>query len=267
MTDDALPEQLTIFVNTSDNFEDCWDPFFKLFHQYWPNCPYNIVLNTETKDYQFEGLNISCTKVSASESRRLGWSECLQRALEQITTPYIFYIQEDYFLEAPVRADMFQELFNQMRLADIDVLQLRPAIGALPIEPPSSPLIWSVPQKAKWRVNLQVGLWKKDILKSQIRLHETPWQLESYGSFRSRRMNEKICCVSADLFGDFDKEVFPYHLTGVIAGKWVREIVEPLFLRHGIALDFSVRGFYDKFNKVRKRKNFFLRLIDRVRSL
>jgi hypothetical protein len=65
----------------------------------------------------------------------------------------------------------------------------------------------------------------------------------------------------------FDKEVFPYHLTGVIAGKWVREIVEPLFLRHGIALDFSVRGFYDRATIVRKRKNFFLRLIDRIRSL
>jgi len=260
-------ERLTVFVNTSDNFEDCWDPFFKLFHLYWPNCPYKIVLNTEKKDYKFSGLSITCSKVSLGEHSRLGWSECLERALDKITTSYIFYIQEDYFLEAPVRSDMFDELFHQMRLAEIDMLQLRPAIGALPIKPPGSTLIWSVPQNAKWRINLQVGIWKKDILKSQIRRHETPWQLESYGSFRSRRLNEKICCVSADLFSDFDKEVFPYHLTGVIAGKWVREIVEPLFLRHGIALDFSVRGFYDRATIVRKRKNFFLRLIDRVRSL
>jgi hypothetical protein len=267
MTNLNSSEQLTVFVNTSDNFEDCWDPFFKLFHLYWPNCPYKIVLNTEKKDYKFKGLSITCSKVSFGEHGRLGWSECLERALDQITTPYIFYIQEDYFLEAPVRSDMFDELFHQMRLAEIDMLQLRPAIAALPMKPPSSPLIWSVPQNAKWRINLQVGIWKKDILKSQIRRHETPWQLESYGSFRSRRMNEKICCVSADMFGDFDKEVFPYHLTGVIAGKWVRDIVEPLFIRHGIVLDFSVRGFYDKFKKVRKRKNFFLRLVDRIRSL
>jgi len=267
MTDLNLPEQLTVFINTSDNFEDCWDPFFKLFRLYWPDCPYKIVLNTEKKDYKFDGLNIICSKVSLGEAERLGWSECLERALDQIATPYIFYIQEDYFLEAPVRSDMLYELFHQMRLAEIDMLQLRPAIGALPIKAPSSPLIWSVPQNAKWRINLQVGIWKKEILKSQIRRHETPWQLESYGSFRSRRMKEKIFCVSADLFDGIDKEVFPYHLTGVIAGKWVREIVEPLFLKHGIFVDFSKRGFYDKSNRVRTRKNFFLRLIDRIRSL
>ena len=38
-------KDLTIFVNTSDNFEDCWEPFFKLFKLYWPDCPYPIVLS------------------------------------------------------------------------------------------------------------------------------------------------------------------------------------------------------------------------------
>ncbi len=49
MTDLNPPEQLTVFINTSDNFEDCWDPFFKLFRLYWPDCPYKIVLNTEKR--------------------------------------------------------------------------------------------------------------------------------------------------------------------------------------------------------------------------
>ena len=95
MTDLNLSEQLTVFVNTSDNFEDCWDPFFKLFCLYWPNCPYKIVLNTEKKDYKFEGLNITCSKVSSGEQGRLGWSECLERSIDQIAILYIFYIQED----------------------------------------------------------------------------------------------------------------------------------------------------------------------------
>ncbi|MFM9834618.1 MAG: hypothetical protein ACKVOA_00770, partial [Methylophilaceae bacterium] len=75
---------LTIFVNTSDSFEDCWHPFFSLFARYWPNCPYPIVLNTETKDYSFKGLNIVCAKVAIGENRRLTWSECLERALDYI---------------------------------------------------------------------------------------------------------------------------------------------------------------------------------------
>ena len=86
---------LSIFVNTSDSFEDCWHPFFTLFACYWPNCPYPIVLNTETKHYSFKGLNIVCAKVAAGENRRLTWSECLARALYGVKTPYILYLQEE----------------------------------------------------------------------------------------------------------------------------------------------------------------------------
>ena len=111
----AFANDLTIFVNTSDNFDDCWEPFFKLFSLYWPNCPYPIVLNTEKKDYNYQSLNITCSRVSAGESGNIGWSECLVRALDKIQTPYILYLQEDYFLEGPVRADVIVSLISDMR--------------------------------------------------------------------------------------------------------------------------------------------------------
>jgi hypothetical protein len=257
---------LTIFVNTSDNFEDCWDPFFTLFQRFWPNCPYPIVLNTETKDYSFSGLNITCTKVSLGEVRRLTWSECLAKALDSIGTPFILYLQEDYFLEASVRADILAALLQEMRSQKADVIRLSESEDAGPWHSTESPLIWAVDQKAKWRLSLQAALWSISILRAQIRKHESPWQLESYGGSRSRRMKEKVCCVNRALFSGAGKEVFPYQPTGIVAGKWVREIVEPLFLDQGISVDFSHRGFHEKGKRNQKRKAFFLRAIDRVRS-
>jgi hypothetical protein len=80
-------------------------------------------------------------------------------------------------------------------------------------------------------------------------------------------MKEKIYCVNRDLFSGKGTEVFPYQPTGVIAGKWVGEIVVPLFAAHAIKMDFSIRGFHVPGKRTKKRKAFFLRLIDRIRSI
>jgi hypothetical protein len=51
MGDYNKKEDLTILVNSCDAYEDLWYPFFELFRINWPNCKYDIVLNTETKSY------------------------------------------------------------------------------------------------------------------------------------------------------------------------------------------------------------------------
>ena len=128
-------------------------------------------------------------------------------------------------------------------------------------------MIVEVDKRAKWRLSLQAALWEKSLLRTLIRKHETPWQLESYGSFRTRRLKQRICSVNRQIFSGAGNEVFPYTPTGVVAGRWVRDVVEPLFKKHGINIDFSIRGFHVRGHRVKKRKAFLLRLVDRVRSL
>jgi hypothetical protein len=261
-----VENDLTIFVNTSDSFEDCWQPFFTLFERFWPNCPHPIVLNTETKDYSFKDLNIVCAKVAIGENRRLTWSECLERALDSIHTPYILYLQEDYFLEGNVRADSLEIMLSELRAGHADVIRLSESNEAGPWLRAENALIWEIAQNAKYRISLQAALWRKDFLRAQVRSHENPWQLESFGSMRLRRQKVKIFCVNRELFSGKRKEIFPYTPTGVVAGKWVQHVVEHLFARQGIIVDFSQRGFYDKNNR-KKKRNFLLRLTDRFKSL
>ena len=258
--------ELTIFINTCDSYEDCWDPFFKLFSKYWQHCPFLIVLNTEIKEYSYPGLNIRCTKTSVGEYKKLGWSECLMLALDSIQTPYILYLQEDYFLEAQVNDRMIFQLLNEMKLMDLDVVQLLESSQLTSPKGKESELILEISSKAKWRLSLQAAIWKKTFLRSHIRAHESPWQLESYGSFRSQLMRQKMHCVNEDLLST-KRKIYPYKPTGIVAGKWVREIVEPLFLQHNIKIDFSIRGFHSPNLKTRKRKAFFRRILDRFRSL
>jgi hypothetical protein len=267
LNNDQVMKDLTIFVNTSDNFEDCWTPFFTLFQRYWPDCPYPIVLNTETKGFEFDGLDIHCSKVAVGETRHLTWSECLAISLDAIETPYILYLQEDYFLEGPVRGDLIGAFLEELRADRADVIRIMECGGSGPWYPAQNPLLWEVDQRAKYRIALQAGLWRKSTLRGHVRLHESPWQLEAFGSARARRKKEKVFCVNRDKFSKPDFEIFPYTPTGVVSGQWERQIVEPLFAEHGLVMDFSKRGFYDRSAKRPKKRPIVNRLYDRIRSL
>lgn len=259
---------LTILVNSSDGFEDCWHPFFELFRTFWPGCPYPLVLNTERKTYQHPGLNIRCSQVAAASSRRLTWSECLIECLAGIDTPYVLYLQEDYFLEAPVKVAEFEQLLGLLRNGQADVLRVMECGGSGPWHPTENPLVWRVDQRAAYRISMQAALWRKSTLRRQLRAHESPWQLEVFGTRRAwRQRDEKVLCVNRDRFHGPGREIIPYTPTGIVKGQWEQRIVEPLFAQHGLAIDFSRRGFYDAAHQPTARRPLLERAIDRLRSL
>jgi len=259
-------DDLTVLVNTSDGFEDCWGPFFQLFERYWPACPYPIVLNTETKAPRFDGLTVRAARVAVGAGRRLSWSECLAHCLDAIDTPFVLYLQEDFFLEAAVQQPLVEQFMHALRAGDADVIRLMECGGSGPWTPTPDPLLWAVDQRAEYRIALQAALWRKSTLRGHLRMHESPWQMEVFGSARARRQRDRVLCVNRDRFHGPGKEVFPYQPTGVVKGQWARDIVEPLFERHGIAMDFSRRGFFDA-GKRYPRAPLAKRIADRVRSL
>ena len=258
---------LTILVNTSDSFEDCWHPFFHLFATYWPGCEFPIVLNTETKTYSHSGLAIRSAAVAGSATRRLTWSECLSRCLDDIGTPFVLYLQEDYFLERAVQTSFIETFLAELREGRADVIRLMECGGAGPWHASHHPLLWQVDQHSAYRISLQAALWRKSTLRDHLRPHESPWQLEVFGSTRARRVKDKVLCVNRDRFDGVGREILPYQPTGVVKGQWERSIVEPLFARHGIEVDFSRRGFFDHDAPAGVKRSFVARLTDRVRSL
>ena len=260
-----MPPALTILVNSTDRFDDCWKPFFTLFAAYWPDCPYPIVLNTDTKSYSHPGLTIRASRVAA-RGERLTWSECLMRCLDGIDTEIILYLQEDFFLNCPVQGKPLAEFAQLMQTEGLDCIRLMECDGAGPWTRSRYPGLWEVDQRARYRIALQAGLWCRRTLRSHLRRHESPWQLEIFGSRRLRRSRDRILCVDRERYSGPGKEIFPYEPTGVVSGKWKREAVVDLFARHGIEVDYSARGFYDP--SVPARKGPLLkRALDRARSL
>jgi hypothetical protein len=235
----------TIIVNSSDGFSDCWEPFFKLFKLYWPECDAAILLNTEKKDWSYPGLDVRCTQVSPrEETRRPTWSECLLRALEQVKTPLVLYFQEDYFFERPVNHALINDLARTMvERPEIKHLGLTHFGSRGPFAPTADPRLWSISQKAGYRISTQAGLWRVDTLRSYLRPEENGWMFELYGTQRARRKVESFLTVNRDTFDGDRAAVIKYTHTGIIKGKW-HPAMPALFAAHGIPMDFTRRGFY-----------------------
>lgn len=155
--------KLTILVNTTDSFEDCWFPFFTLFKKYWPEFKGKIYLNTETKIYCHDGLNIICIQNNMEKpNNTLKWGECLIRALNFIDDNVILYMQEDYFLKDFVKNDYLDEFVKLISTnIDIDCIHLTDAGGHLGISSSYHDKLNHLISPQRYLANCQAALWKK----------------------------------------------------------------------------------------------------------
>lgn len=260
-----MSKDYTILVNSTDSFEDCWQPFFKLLAHYWPNCQQQIVLNTETKDFHYDGLNIRASKTGAHfAGRKSAWGECMAKCLDSIDTDIILYFQEDYFLNGPVDVSQIEEFVGFMQHNGTTCIGLTHFHSPGPYHLSEHPLLWDVDRCAKYRISLQASLWNRHKMLQHMKKNESPWEFEVKGSLRARQIDDSILVVNKQVFGESRKHICPYIGTGIIRGKWNRDAVEGLFQEHDIPTDFTLRGFYAPPPPVTgpvKRRNFIKRSI------
>jgi hypothetical protein len=240
---DPPRSRYSIFVNTSDGYRDCWEPFFTLFGRYWPDCPAPVLLNTERTEAGFPGVAVRCAQVQGPNEGRLPWGECVLRGLAQIETPFVLYLQEDYFLRSPVPTAFVDEVVALMAARpEIAHVGLTSFGSAGPFTPwADDPRFWVIPQQARYRISTQAGLWRTDVLKSHIRADENGWMFEILGTWRAARRRELFLTLSRDAAGA--SRLFPYDHGGIVKGRWTQDAVQ-LFAREQIAVDIAKRGYY-----------------------
>lgn len=261
----------TIFVNSTDSFEDTWEPFFHLLAEYWPQAR-PVVLNTERASFVHPTVDVRATRVALPGETRVPWGECMLRALDHIPTELFVYLQDDYFLYEPVKTAVVDEAARIMVAEGLDCLRLTECGDAGPYEPTAYPWLVSVARDAAYRISLQAGLWTKTGMRTYLRAHESPWQMEVWGTKRAARGGGAIWAVNREVYSELTTQVVPYVPTGIVRGKWKREVVEALFAEHGIEVPFENRGWLPEggpqrstwAQKARKLPGFAW---DRVRSL
>ena len=108
---EKVPENITdnrytVVVSSCDNYNDLWDPFFHILKAEWPELVEKqipIVLNTESKAYEYEDLNLRTMQLY-QEGENPPWTERLRRTLAKIDTDYIIMLLDDFFMERRVHS-------------------------------------------------------------------------------------------------------------------------------------------------------------------
>ena len=252
-----MNKKFVLFVNTTDSFSDCWEPFFKLFETYWPDYNGEIFLNTEHKTFQYGNLNI--TSVC---NRKLNWSDCVVAGLNSINSKYILYLQEDYFLKDYVKSDLLKEYFEIMKHNDFDCLHLTDQHSNGPFENSKFEHIVKISKKASNRISCQAAIWKRDVLLKYLISGESGWHFETYGTKRSHYINHELYSLRKSFIKLNTFEIIPYIFTGIVKAKWIPEVVD-LFNRNNIEVNYADRGFYVNPPK----QNLVKRLVMKIKRL
>ncbi len=254
----------TLLVNSYDGGEDLWEGFFTTLTHAWPSFDLPVVLNTESKSYDYPGITIRSFGLYPS-GQRVPWATRLRETLKRIDTEFILFFLDDFWLDAPVDAAFFEKTRQWMRdNDDVAYFSFQPAPGPN-IQDTRFERFEKRGPKVEYRLNCQVALWRRTCLIDYLRNHESPWEWERYGSIRSRRYKESMYTLRED-----SPAVFSYDKGGCIyRGRWCRRVVEPLREKYHLNIDFAKRGFHEDWllNPPKRKRHILVGIKNRFHIL
>ena len=167
----------TVLVCSCDKYADLLSPFSLLWHKFWPDCPFPVAIVSETSPRE-GGL---CFDRVIPTGPGLNWSQMLVRALEEISTPYVLMLMNDYFLNGPVDTERFLMRLGQAKGFDAANLRLNPNPRGM--APWRDSDLMEMPKDVAYCVTCQAGIWNREFLLGLARRNKSAWEFERYGSF------------------------------------------------------------------------------------
>lgn len=256
-------EKVSVLVSSCDKYRTAWYPYFSLLRKFWVNCPKRIYLISETEDFQCKDLPIMTFK----DGKGKNWSELLLSALGKIQTEYVIFSLEDFFVVDYIKEDEIERCLEMMendhRIAEIrfkpsslDILKGAENYGEFKIAPKDTP----------YRVDTQVGLWRKESLASLIDHTETAWQFEKNATLRAKARNQIFLWIYSNAPYNKENMIFPYYLDAeeqfvrgysIAWGKWLWNN-KKIFEANGIYdVNYKEIGTLSKRGAEIKRKYYF----------
>ena len=227
----------TILVTSCDGYLDVVGPFAALKEMYWPDCPFETVLLSET-------LPAACPVPTGRgpvggapafdrvilTGRGKTWCQMLVEALDQIRTPYVILQMNDFMFGAKVDTELILRRLGQARTFDAANLRM------VPLPPGRRPWrdtdLLEAPKDTAYCVSCQTGIWNRAYLQDLARRNKSAWEFERYGSFMVGAETRPILVTRTREYPDVDT---------VHKGHWCPNGVR-LLKDNAIDYDFSVRG-------------------------
>ncbi len=254
-------DQLAILVLSCDKNSNLWPPFFSFLRKFWIDCPYKIYLGTNF--LKTDEQNVS----SINSNKSSNWSDELKIILDQISEKYVMIILEDYFIYKAVNTVWVKNAYSCLQNNNASFMMLAcfpykyKSIWNYEILP-EAPGYGEINRASEYLVNLQIGIWNKNILSELLVDGESPWQFELEASKRFANKNYRSLCIQGDrwknyvhgpivyLCGALTKSVVmreairlckKENIEFIVKGKRIETIVEEISRRLYIGLPLSMR--------------------------
>ena len=222
-------DSVSVVVSSCDRFFDAWRPFAFFFRKFWADCPFRVYLIVNRLRVRSEFIH----PIRIGRDRE--WASNMQIALQQVATPYILYMQEDYFLTAEVDqeqlavdlTEVFQRHADSLCFCDLSLLE--PDFATIDTR------FGIVPKNSKGRTRLQTALWKRDALASVLKPGDTAWDMEARGSERTSRLE----------ILSYARRYSPpilYLMSAISRGLWTPDALK-LCQEHNFQIDPAFRPF------------------------
>ena len=217
----------TVVVGSCDRYADLLGPINALVRKFWPDCPFEVVLVTES-DPHIEGFDrtIAC-------GSGMNWASRMEKALGEVSTPAVLMLCDDYYLSSPVETEKMLLRLGQMNAQNAVNLRLIP--NPVPRSGNSKPVDYGLFEYRKntaYCIATQAGFWDREFLKGLLHGKASIWEFERYGSFEVGEEPRSILVTP-------EKE-FPF-VDAVHKGHW-EKFGLAVCRANSIEPDLSVRG-------------------------
>jgi hypothetical protein len=252
MNEIPKPHDLTIVVNTCDAYHDVLGIFFHAFRDFWSDCPYSVVINTETLTYSHPARVHHHTSPDGGDD----WGARLLSTLSSINSEYVMMLYDDFILDAPVSNRRIEQAVSLLQThANAVVVYLIDTAMPLRDADTDEPFI-VLKDRIEYRLNSAPAIWRKQSLMAYTDFGDTPWAWEVFGSYRSWGDGKTFYSLNPK-----DSDVYPYDYGkggAIYRGKWVREVVEKVAEKYPLKIDWSLRGFSSQ--SVFEKRSFMWKL-------
>lgn len=218
----------TILVCSCDKYVDLLGPFAFLFRKFWPDCPFETVLVTETAlvDKLCFDRVIAC-------GPDMNWASRLEKSLEKIDTPYVLMLCDDYLLSAKVNTAQILSRLAQAKVynaANLRLIPNPPPTGGN--ARPADDRLFEYRKNTAYCIATQTGFWNRAFLRGLARGKTSIWDFERYGSFEVGGEPRPLLVTPT--------QEFPF-VDAVHKGYWEKAGVA-LCAANGVAIDFKARN-------------------------
>lgn len=194
-------QKASVLVSSVDHFRDLWPPFFHLFFKHWPGAPLPVHLIALRHYFDHPGVET----IQLETDKHLGSN--LLRALDNINSDYIVYLQDDYLLTGKVDNVHMTQLLAAALQTNAAYVNLVP--GKICSGDAEEPALAPLSMENQWVADLKAAIWKVDVLRDAVQHGWTPWNAESgLNRYAKSRNAEGFYTVT-------DKNIMPIRLTQV----------------------------------------------------